>query len=71
MTILLDASMDGFKLKPLVIGKTARPRALASYDLNKLPVHYWMTTDILEHCFIFHIQEKFQIKTISIKIKFT
>ena len=64
VTVLLGASMDGFKLKPLVIGKSALPRALIGCNLNALSVHYynqkhaWMTTKITEHWFYFHLKEE-------------
>ena len=41
VTVLLGASMEGFELKPLDIGKSAHPRALIGCDLNALPVHYY------------------------------
>ena len=64
VTILLGASMDGFELKPLVICKSARPRALIGCDLYALPVHYydqkhaWMSTKIIEHWFFIHLKDE-------------
>ena len=52
VTVLVGASMDGFKLKPVVIGKAMRPRALLNTNMDDLPVHYygqpsaWMSRDI-------------------------
>ena len=63
VTILLDAAMNGFKLKPVVIGKSANPRALAGCDMDALPVHYyaqknaWMSTEIIDHWFYFHLMD--------------
>ena len=53
--------MDGHKFKPLVIGTTQIPRALAEVDMTILPVHYrhsrnaWMTEDIFREWFIDHL----------------
>lgn len=51
LTVMLCASALGEKLKPLVIGKSAKPRCFKHVDLNKLGVTWrhnkkaWMTTD--------------------------
>ena len=61
VTVLVGASMDGFKLKPVVIGKAQLPRALRGVDMDQLPVHYyghpssWMSQEIMEHWFYFHL----------------
>ena len=45
--------MDGYKLKPLVIGKSLNPRCFKHVDKDNLPVHYyannsaWMNSDIM------------------------
>jgi len=52
LTVLLGASMSGEKLKPLVIGKSKKPRCFK--NVKSLPVEYdansnaWMTTTIWE-----------------------
>jgi DDE superfamily endonuclease/Tc5 transposase DNA-binding domain len=54
ITLLLCCSASGEKLKPLVIGKSARPRALKSYTPGGLPCIYrsnsnaWLTRQIFE-----------------------
>ena len=61
VTVLVGASMDGFKLKPVVIGKAQLPRALRGVDMNEIPVHYygqpssWMSQKIMEHWFYHHL----------------
>ena len=61
VTVLVGASMDGFKLKPVVIGRAQLPRALRGVDMDELPVHYygqpssWMSQEIMEHWFYFHL----------------
>ena len=40
ITVSLCASMTGEKLKPLVIGKSAKPRAFNKRNINNLPVNY-------------------------------
>ncbi|XP_045178721.2 tigger transposable element-derived protein 4-like [Mercenaria mercenaria] len=53
ITVSLCASMTGEKLKPLVIGKAARPRCFSKIDPEKLPVTYrnnkkaWMTGELM------------------------
>ena len=57
VTILVGASMDGYKFKPLVIGKSQNPRCFKNVGKDNLPVIYfanpsaWMTTDILNEWF--------------------
>merc|ERR1739842_277348 len=41
VTVLVGASRDGFKLKPVVIGRAQLPRALRGVDMNEIPVHYY------------------------------
>jgi hypothetical protein len=47
--------MAGDKEKPLVIGKSARPRCFNGFDIHKLPVDWhsdkkaWMTREIMIH----------------------
>lgn len=53
LTVLFCASMTGQKEKLLVIGKSARPRALKNISIKDLPVKWmsnrkaWMTGDIM------------------------
>lgn len=53
ITVSLCASMIGEKLKPLVIGKFAKPRAFNRVNPETLPLYYrynrkaWMTTEIM------------------------
>lgn len=53
-TVLLCASMTGEKLKPLVIGKYAKPRAFKNVKPENLPVFWranrsaWMTSALFE-----------------------
>ena len=63
MTVLYGASMDGYKFKPLVIGKSANPRCFGHrFDKSTLPVHYyhstsaWMTKDIFFDWFCNHFE---------------
>lgn len=54
LSVLLCAFADGKVEKPLVIGKSAKPRCFKNVDLNLLPVHWesnkkaWMTGKIME-----------------------
>lgn len=38
ITVMVACSMGGEKLKPLVIGKAARPRCFRNLDLKTLPI---------------------------------
>ena len=64
VTVLVGASMDGFKLKPIVIGKAQHPRALAGVNMDELPVHYygqqssWMSQEIMTHWFLFYLDSE-------------
>lgn len=52
ITVLLAASFTGEKIKPLIIGKSAKPRSFLSHDISSLGVDYfnnkkaWMTIQI-------------------------
>lgn len=54
VTVMLAASSTGEKLKPLVIGKSLKPRCFKNVKVDKLPVTYkankkaWMTSGIFE-----------------------
>lgn len=54
ITILFGVNMLGDKLKPLVIGKSKKPRCFKNLDMEKLPVCYrwnaksWMTLAIFK-----------------------
>ena len=61
ISVLCGANADGsHRLKPVVVGKSARPRCLKDC-LNKLSCHYynsknaWFTCFIFEDCFFKHI----------------
>ena len=64
VTVLVGAAMDGFKLKPVVIGKAQRPMALRGENMDELPVHYygqesaWMSKDIMNHWFIMYLDDE-------------
>lgn len=53
MTVLFCVSMTGQKEMPLVIGKSARPRAFKQISIADLPVIWksnkkaWMTRDVM------------------------
>lgn len=53
LTILFCVNMEGEKEKPLVIGKTAKPRAFKHINVNNLPVTWrwnkkaWMTGELM------------------------
>ena len=55
VTMLLACSMSGEKVKPLIVGKTANPRALKGANKEKMPVAYaaqsnaWMDGELFEH----------------------
>ena len=54
LTLVLCASMSGGKEKPLVIGRSAKPRCFKNVDMSSLPVTYahnseaWMTSDLFQ-----------------------
>jgi len=53
LTVLLCSNMEGDKVKPLVIGKSKKPRCFAGAHVDKLPIEWvsnkkaWMTLDIM------------------------
>ena len=75
ISVLLGANADGsHRLKPVVVGKSARPRALKDY-MKDLPCHYyssrkaWFTTDIFNSVFrkcIVPAIEKHQIEELHL-----
>ena len=52
VTVMFACSLTGEKLKPLVIGKSAKPRCFKNVKMERLPVIWehnkksWMTTDV-------------------------
>ena len=54
LMVLLTTSLTGEKLKPFVIGKSAKPRCFKNINVNQLPVIYnsnkkaWMTTKLFK-----------------------
>ena len=64
VTVLVGASMDGFKLKPVVIGKYQNPRAFKNVNREELPVRYygqesaWMDQNIMRHWFYFYLDDE-------------
>lgn len=54
ITILLGVNMLGEKLKPLMIGRSKKPRCFKNFDIEKLPIYYrwntksWMTLTIFQ-----------------------
>ena len=40
VTLLLTCSWSGEKMKPTLIGKSEKPRALKDADMKMIPVHY-------------------------------
>ena len=68
-TIMVGTAMDGFKFKPVVIGKSQNPRCFKDVNRDELPVYYyssknaWMTREIfwdwfLDH-FIYEVNEHY------------
>ncbi|CAL4081143.1 unnamed protein product, partial [Meganyctiphanes norvegica] len=57
VTVLMGCSASGLKFKPLVIGKSLRPRCFNNVHRNNLPVLYyqqksaWMTADLFTQYF--------------------
>ena len=64
VTVLVGAAMDGFKLKPVVVGKAQQPRALKGVSKSQLPVHYygqpsaWMNQEIMYHWFFWNLDDE-------------
>ncbi|GFU69362.1 tigger transposable element-derived protein 1 [Trichonephila clavipes] len=79
VTLLLcsNASRDRM-LKPLLINKSLRPRALKGKDLKQLPVHWmanpkaWMTTSIFtewfNNCFVPEVEAYMKEKSLDFKV---
>ncbi|GFT71890.1 tigger transposable element-derived protein 2 [Trichonephila clavipes] len=73
----LNASGDRM-LKPLLINKSLRPRALKGKDLKQLPVHWmanpkaWMTTAIFtewfNNCFVPEVEAYMKEKSLDFKV---
>jgi len=79
VTLLFCCNASGDKiLKPLLVNRSLRPRALKGKDLNKLPVHWrankkaWVTTavftDWFQKCFIPEVKEYLKHKALDFKI---
>ncbi|GFW82649.1 tigger transposable element-derived protein 1 [Trichonephila clavipes] len=79
VTLLLCSNASGDRmLKPLLINKSLRPRALKGKDLKQLPVHWmanpkaWMTTVIFtewfNNCFIPEVEAYMKEKSLDFKV---
>ncbi|GFS90844.1 tigger transposable element-derived protein 1 [Trichonephila clavipes] len=79
VTLLLCSNASGDRmLKPLLINKSLRPRALKGKDLKQLPVHWmanpkaWMTTAIFtewfNNCFVPEVEAYMKEKSLDFKI---
>ncbi|GFV50166.1 MAU2 chromatid cohesion factor homolog [Trichonephila clavipes] len=78
-TLLLCSNASGDRmLKPLLINKSLRPRALKDKDLKQLPVHWmanpksWMTTaiflDWFNNCFVSEVEAYMKEKSLDFKV---
>ncbi|GFS82468.1 tigger transposable element-derived protein 1 [Trichonephila clavipes] len=78
VTLLLCSNASGDRmLKPLLINKSLRPRALKGKDLKQLSVHWmanpkaWMTTAIftewLNNCFVPEVEAYMKEKSLDLK----
>ncbi|GFX73545.1 tigger transposable element-derived protein 1 [Trichonephila clavipes] len=78
-TLLLCSNVSGDRmLKPLLINKSLRPRALKGKDLKQLPVHWmanskaWMTTAIFterfNNCFVPEVEAYTKEKSLDFKV---
>ncbi|GFX30301.1 tigger transposable element-derived protein 1 [Trichonephila clavipes] len=72
VTLLLYSNASGDRmLKPLLINKSLRPRALKGKDLKQLPVH-WMTTAIFtewfNNCFVPEVEAYMKEKSLDFKV---
>ncbi|GFX97449.1 tigger transposable element-derived protein 1 [Trichonephila clavipes] len=78
-TLLLCSNASGDRmLKPLLINKSLRPRALKGKDLKQLPVHWmanpkaWMTTAIFtewfNNCFVPEVEAYMKEKSLDFKV---
>ncbi|GFU91582.1 tigger transposable element-derived protein 1 [Trichonephila clavipes] len=79
VTLLLCSNASGDRmLKPLLINKYLRPRALKGKDLKQLPVHWmanpkaWMTTAIFtewfNNCFVPEVEAYMKEKSLDFKV---
>lgn len=79
LTILLCSNASGNKmLKPLVVNKFLRPRALKGKDLTRLPVHWmanskaWVTTALFTEwfhkCFVPEVESYMKKKGLEFKV---
>ncbi|GFX53536.1 tigger transposable element-derived protein 1 [Trichonephila clavipes] len=79
VTLLLCSNASGDRmLKPLLINKSLRPRALKGKDLKQLPVHWmanpkaWMTTAIFtewfNNCFVPEVEAYMKEKSLDFKV---
>ncbi|GFU04936.1 tigger transposable element-derived protein 1 [Trichonephila clavipes] len=79
VTLLLCSNASGDRmLKPLLINKSLRPRALKGKDLKQLPVHWmanpksWMTTAIFtewfNNCFVPEVEAHMKEKSLDFKV---
>ncbi|GFX05348.1 tigger transposable element-derived protein 1 [Trichonephila clavipes] len=79
VTLLLCSNASGDRmLKPLLINKSLRPRALKGKDLNQLPVHWmanpkaWITTAIFtewfNNCFVPEVEAYMKEKSLDLKV---
>ncbi|GFS93684.1 tigger transposable element-derived protein 1 [Trichonephila clavipes] len=79
VTLLLCNNASGDRmLKPLLINKSLRPRALKGKDLKQLPVHWmanpkaWMTTAIFtewfNNCFVPEVEAYMKEKSLDFKV---
>ncbi|GFW61383.1 tigger transposable element-derived protein 1 [Trichonephila clavipes] len=79
VTLLLCSNASGDRmLKPLLINKSLRPRALKGKDLKQLPLHWmanpkaWMTTAIFiewfNNCFVPEVEAYMKEKSLDFKV---
>ncbi|GFY26148.1 tigger transposable element-derived protein 1 [Trichonephila clavipes] len=79
VTLLLCSNASGDRmLKPLLINKSLRPRALKGKDLKQLPMHWmanpkaWMTTAIFtewfNNCFVPEVEAYLKKKSLDFKV---
>ncbi|GFW53487.1 tigger transposable element-derived protein 1 [Trichonephila clavipes] len=79
VTLLLCSNASGYRmLKPLLINKSLRSRALKGKDLKQLPVHWmanpkaWMTTAIFtewfSNCFVPEVEAYMKEKSLDFKV---
>ena len=61
MTVMVGVSAAGHKFKPVVVGRSKRPRCFRNVDMTELPVVYysqpsaWMTAEIFESYVVDHL----------------